>query len=650
MLWFKYAYLFCFSLILFNGFGQSADSIYCEGLLSKPVLSSVDFERLDSVIFSMNYYTSETPLNLYHRARTKAIENNQPEYALTFEIMMADLFYELSNLDSSSYYAHHAASVSKELGEDLMYARTANIRRLVSSVKTDFSDAYEICFEALEIFEKYGDQSGIAITNRDIGSIMLHEKKYDDALVYCMKAVDGLLAAKDWYELTFSYQRIAITYRNMGKYALAHAYIQKAMDACRKLDGFRVNQGLAKKYWTRGYIYEAQEDFEKAIVYYDSAKVFAETVNYYFIDRALHNSKGAIFLKQEKFEKAMEEFNQSLASIARHHLKQNAYDYYTPIYANLVETYEGLGEYQKANEYLKKLTSAKDSIFKMDSEKLKTELQTKYETVQKEQTIATLQEDKKTQQRFLLLGGFLLASLVLAALLLWRNNRYRARINQQLQDQKSEIQRKSDQNELLLKEIHHRVKNNLQIISSLLNIQAENIEDVAAFDAIQESKNRVTSMSLIHQKLYMGENLASIEMRNYFETMGSAILEGFGSKADHIDLEVEMPEIEMDVDAAIPVGLITNELISNSIKYAFPEKKGGRIKISLEQLDNHEFKLIIADNGTPTQGQEKSKDGTGFGSLLVQLLTAQLGGKIDVSTKEGTAAIIHFPPQIKSAV
>ncbi|MEZ4950380.1 MAG: sensor histidine kinase [Saprospiraceae bacterium] len=200
----------------------------------------------------------------------------------------------------------------------------------------------------------------------------------------------------------------------------------------------------------------------------------------------------------------------------------------------------------------------------------------------------------------------------------------------------------------MLKEIHHRVKNNLQTISSLLSLQSESISDKTALDAVQESKNRVASMALIHQKLYQGDNLAAIEMRDYFETIGRAVKDSFGEKARHISFDVDMSRVELDVDTAIPIGLITNELITNSLKYAFPKNQEGQISIQLSRENNGLLKLKIADNGVGIPAGLKEKDGSGFGTLLIQLLTSQLGGTLEKSNEEGTATIIQFPLQEKS--
>jgi two-component sensor histidine kinase len=207
---------------------------------------------------------------------------------------------------------------------------------------------------------------------------------------------------------------------------------------------------------------------------------------------------------------------------------------------------------------------------------------------------------------------------------------------------------KNAENELLLKEIHHRVKNNLQTISSLLNLQSASIKDPNALEAVQESQSRVRSMALIHQKLYQGENLAAVNMKEYFEAMGQSMLHSFGETGKRITLEVPMNDLELDVDTAIPLGLIANELVTNSLKYAFPDGQKGQIEISLTAEPNQQFCLRIADNGV---GQTESPvvQGTGFGTRLVKLLAIQLNGNVETNTAKGLATLVRFSPIPKAA-
>jgi two-component system, sensor histidine kinase PdtaS len=215
---------------------------------------------------------------------------------------------------------------------------------------------------------------------------------------------------------------------------------------------------------------------------------------------------------------------------------------------------------------------------------------------------------------------------------------------------------KNAENELLLKEIHHRVKNNLEVVSSLLELQSAQMEDPSVKTAMLSSQNRVQSMGIIHQKLYQGEHLASIEMHDYFVNLSESILDSFSADG-RIRIECNMPKLVLDVDTAISIGLITNELITNSLKYAFKDKDKGEIKISLTEdkndkndqntdgtsRDNREESLLlkISDDGIgkPVDSQAK---GTGFGTQLINLLTIQLDGKLTYEVNNGTTVSLAF--------
>lgn len=211
-----------------------------------------------------------------------------------------------------------------------------------------------------------------------------------------------------------------------------------------------------------------------------------------------------------------------------------------------------------------------------------------------------------------------------------------------------ELAKKNQEVELLLKEIHHRVKNNLQTISSLLNLQSATIKDANALKAVRQSQDRVRSMSLIHQKLYHKQNFSKVEMKDYFETMCGIMLDAFGVADKKVSFQFPMAQLELDVDTAIPVGLIANELITNALKYAFPEDQTGVISISLTQENPQRYCLRIADNGVgiPNGIPAKPTEGSGFGSRLVQLLAIQLNGELVLNTDQGVEMLLWFQPLV----
>jgi two-component sensor histidine kinase len=151
-------------------------------------------------------------------------------------------------------------------------------------------------------------------------------------------------------------------------------------------------------------------------------------------------------------------------------------------------------------------------------------------------------------------------------------------------------------------------------------------------------------MGILHQKLYQSEHLAFIEMKNYFENLCINILDSY-NETERIKVNIEMKELEMDVDTAVPLGLIVNELLTNSLKYAFPKGEKGNIELSLENLNEDNFQLKISDNGVGKALNEKAK-GTGFGTQLVDLLTRQIDGKLMQDVSKGTMILINFKRQV----
>ena len=250
-------------------------------------------------------------------------------------------------------------------------------------------------------------------------------------------------------------------------------------------------------------------------------------------------------------------------------------------------------------------------------------------------------EQRANQRVYLGLAVALL--LLLAGLLFFYRKRQQR--NQELLRLNNQLDAKNQQNELLLKEIHHRVKNNLEMVKSLIALQSARLEDSATKDAMIASQNRVQSMGIIHQKLYQGENLGSVEMKDYFLNLSEGVLDSFDAE-DQVTVECLMDQLELDIDTAVPIGLIVNELLTNALKYAFPEDAPGTINTSLLRPDDDTLTLTVADNGVGKVA-ETAPQGTGFGSQLIQLLTQQLNGHMREESNDGMRVFFRF--QLKHA-
>jgi PAS domain S-box-containing protein len=197
--------------------------------------------------------------------------------------------------------------------------------------------------------------------------------------------------------------------------------------------------------------------------------------------------------------------------------------------------------------------------------------------------------------------------------------------------------------EVLLREIHHRVKNNMQIISSLLNLQAGYIEDKKYLDMLKDSQNRIMTMSLVHEKLYMSKNFTKINFKDYIHNLANSVFQSYTSRSGNILLNLNIEDIELGIDSAIPCGLIVNELVTNSIKYAFPGEKKGEIKIVLSKKDGNDYELTVSDNGIGFPEDIDFRKTETLGLHLVSLLAEeQLSGKINLNRSKGTEFSIRF--------
>jgi PAS domain S-box-containing protein len=199
--------------------------------------------------------------------------------------------------------------------------------------------------------------------------------------------------------------------------------------------------------------------------------------------------------------------------------------------------------------------------------------------------------------------------------------------------------------QLLLKEIHHRVKNNLQVIISLLNLQSRYMTDPAILSVIAESQHRVKAMALVHEQLYQTRRFAGINFRNYVQSLTSNLLSTFSTPAEKIALNIAIPEDTwINLDAALPLGLIISELVTNSLKYAFPDSRTGRIDLSLI-TENGKYILTVQDNGIGIPQDFAWELARSLGLRLVRMLTRQISGTITRIPGEGTGFRIEFVPK-----
>lgn len=596
-------------------------------------------ERLDSLYKWVNDYKDLDPLislELALLGQQQSQEASDREWETEFDFQMARNYTNLAKYDSALVVYDKIINDAKELGDQANQAFALNRKGFVRANQGNYAEAVQSYLEGLDLYETLQDQTGIAESLIDLSDVLGYLDRYEEGVSYAKRSMMLFEQQKDTANMLHAYQSIADNYLGTEDYKDALIYIEKALKLAEAADLSPLE--TASLLNSKGNVLKWLERYDESLEAYKKSNQTCTELNHPGGMSATLANIADIYRRKGDYQNALPYQEKSYALTIEYGFNMNILENID----NLSTIYRELGDFEKALKYREQLQMMKDSIVSVEKDQIARELTTKYETEKKETQIS-LQEQQLAQKskiQNLTFGAVaLLAGLLFALFYNFRKNK---RITALLEV-------KNQENELLLKEIHHRVKNNLQTVSSLLSLQSESISDKSAFDAVQESKNRVASMALLHQKLYQGENLAAIEMRDYFETIGSTIIDSFGKKAENIALDIDMSELELDVDTAVPIGLITNELITNSIKHAFPDQEKGQIRITLQPGENGLLKLLIADNGHPTAAEAVSKKDSGFGSLLIQLLTTQLGGTLETSTEHGTSTVIRFPLQQKSA-
>jgi two-component sensor histidine kinase len=316
------------------------------------------------------------------------------------------------------------------------------------------------------------------------------------------------------------------------------------------------------------------------------------------------------------------------------------------------------GNYVDAIRYFEKSKELNDSLFSIASKKQVTEMEVKYHTDQKEQSIKLLEARGKTQtaelkeahlQKNLTVAG--IAAMLVITGLAWAGYRNKQRSNRILRSKQAEINKQNHslqqlvkEKEWLLKEVHHRVKNNLQIVISLLNTHADYLDSPSAVNAIQDSRERMQAIALIHQKLYQQDQSTLIDMHSYIHELVSHLVSSFADMSRvYFDLEVEA--IELDVSQAVPLGLVLNESITNAVKYAFPNAGRGTVTVRLYRGKSGDIVLKIMDDGVGFPAGFNLEARSSLGIQLMRLFAEQLEGDLRFSDRKGVEITLRFRQQ-----
>jgi two-component sensor histidine kinase len=488
---------------------------------------------------------------------------------------------------------------------------------------SDITGATALLLTAQKIAEKDNNLKFLCIIQVSLGKIGIVSENNQSAAEANIKGLNYCSACKDTISLgKLSMQKGVLKAKQQQNDSALVYFKQGAEYFLLKKDSLAAASAFAKV----GNILELEGQYKSAQPYYQDYYKIAQKdpESFNFLTANIFLTGNYTYSKQT--DKAL--FHNNLVLKISQKLHSN-YEYSEGLRYDAI-IHSQMGEYKLAYEKMMHFAQYyQDTLMgKLQLDKA-AEMRAMYDAEKKEAQIA-LQEAQlgRERWRFWVVIGGLITALIVGALLF--------RITRQLR-------KRNEEKEFLIKEIHHRVKNNLQILSSLLHLQSRQITDDTALSAVREGQNRVDAMGLIHQKLYMGYNVAKVEMKDYLEQFGQNMLDSFGIEDDRVQIEYALDQLYLDVDTAIPLGLIINELVTNALKYAFPNGRSGAIRIALSKNEQNHLCLIISDNGVGQANTNKDVKSTAFGTKLIQMLSKKLKGTPEILPQEiGYATRIVF--------
>jgi two-component sensor histidine kinase len=593
---------------------KAVDIFHEQGLKDREATAMVDLADLQSMkgSYDLAVKNLRTALAIFQLTGKKDLDNlyNLLGGCLTFQ----------GDVDNALKYQLMAVRIAEARGDTSLQMCTIYNRFALSYyVLRKFNDAIVYFDKAVKIAHKYNDTASMLVINGNLAMSYYKSEQPQKALARLLLLKDMNLF-KTTQERFENYYDFGLVYIKLKQYKTAKLYIDK-MEALKKDAGPLYTELL------RSYInyYIAIGQYNKAYPY------LQENENFY------QNTKVLPFLAQNQL--------------------------------NWFKADSGMGRYQSAITHYQRYKMLTDSVYRTANNKHATFLQIEFDTEKKNKDLQLQAKDiqllKNKEQlqhsrfiaaradRNLLIGGLLMLLLALGV----GYNRYRLnrRSNQQLQVHQNEINKQNEslqllngrqqklltEKEWLLKEVHHRVKNNLQIVMSLLSTQSAYLENNAALEAITESQNRVRAIALIHHKLYSTDEGASIHMPSYVTDLVHNLGDCFDTAGRRIRFEQLIEPVYLDLTQAVPFGLILNEAVTNAIKYAF-DCEGGQIIIALQMVGQNDVILTITDTGKGLPADFDLKAATSLGMEMMKALSKQLDGTFKVQSNGGVTLTIEF--------
>ncbi len=502
---------------------------------------------------------------------------------------IACIYSASGSYDSATGYDIKAFENAERIKDSSLMGRVMINLGLSESMHGDKEKAMEYYSEALAIGTKINNKVVAAYSLLDIGCIWMDKKENE-------KAIDCF---------------------------------QKALKLAKELDFKTLVISL---YIHLGYVSHGMRDYDKAFDYYNYGYELAEKNNKELLQTIrILNGIGGVLKDKKEYKKAISYLEKALKENEKNVHKEEL----SETYLFLSQVYSGENDFKNAYRFYILHKTVDSTIFNTQREISKNEITAKYNNEKNTKEILVLKKNNEikdlelSNNRLVIATALIIVILMVIIVLIFYN--------------KFKIKRKAnEEKDIMLREIHHRVKNNMQIILSILNLQARKTNDEKIIGFLKESESRIQSMAIIHEKLYQSDNLASISFKEYIGQLIEFNYKIFNVDSEKIKYIITSADIHLDMNTAVPLGLIINELVCNSLKHAFTTQETGVISIELSKLQAKEYELIISDTGKGLPENFDIKKTNTLGLKLIQTLTRQIEGKLEIVTSNGTVFNIHF--------
>ncbi|TRX51736.1 tetratricopeptide repeat protein [Fulvivirga sp. M361] len=613
-----------------------------KGVLSKQTGDTTEVSVLN--LLSQSFYLSGDDSTLFYAQKAlKLATKIKYQKGIAYAWHHFGTYYFIRHeLDSALLYFERSLAIKKEINDERSISGTLNNLGGVYYNLGNYAKAMDNYQQSLTIKLAQGDSIRAAKTINNIGLIHYIQKNYDKALDRFSQALE-IKRLKDLGIVASTLSNIGMTHMQREDYTQALRFCKRSYEIYDSLD---IKCKRKQSAYNIGYSYLQLNRLDSSLMYLRSSYNDAIACEDQSTLSMALSGLGQAYMKKGLKKQAEEALLKGFQTASQHQLKEKTQEVANKLY----DFYKAVGNEKKALEFLEISTDMKEELFNEDlTERLTTmELNFAFEQerdsleYQKQAELLAINVNLKRQRnlRYLTILGLVIT--VIFSVVIYRYYELGKKARGILEHKNKTISETLNEREVLLQEIHHRVKNNLQIVSSLLNIQSKYLNDESARKAVLEGRDRIQSMALVHEKLYQSENLSKIDVKEYLEELVNTLFQSYDVSEDRIKLASNIESIDLSIDTTLQVGLLINELVSNALKHAFPAEKHGTISLSLIKKDDvHEVE--VSDDGIGINSPDDLEKSYGY--RIIRSISRGLNGTILMSdqAEKGTTFKLMFP-------